>query len=76
MIHDLKVNINVLNLWHRLSKENISQTQLAQDLGISKCYLSQLVNGRRHPSPQLRQKILSYFKDSSFDEFFILVGKK
>lgn len=53
-----------------LFQKNLSQNWLAKKLGISSGYMAQLLNGERCPSPEMRQKIQSYFTEHSFDELF------
>ncbi|HEX9744192.1 MAG TPA: helix-turn-helix transcriptional regulator [bacterium] len=42
--------------------DGISQTKLADELGISRAYLSQVENGHNDPGLQLLRKISSYFE--------------
>ena len=44
-------------------KYKIIKKDLAQDLGISPTYLSELIGGRNNPSPQLLGKIKERFGD-------------
>ncbi|MEE9443222.1 MAG: helix-turn-helix transcriptional regulator [candidate division Zixibacteria bacterium] len=53
-----------------LAKRNRSQNWLAYRLGISSGYVSQLLNGKRMPSPDMRDRIMKYFEHLSFDELF------
>jgi transcriptional regulator with XRE-family HTH domain len=36
---------------------SIHQNQIAQELGISKSYLSMILNGQRQPTPELVEKL-------------------
>jgi transcriptional regulator with XRE-family HTH domain len=65
------VDLKRIDIGKRLARKNISQNSLAQKLGISSGYMSQLMCGVRHPSPQLRQLFLDYF-GCEFDDIFIL----
>ena len=53
-----------------LTRKNLSQNWLAKRLGISSGYMSQLLTGKRAPSPQLRARILEHFPDKQFDDLF------
>jgi len=53
-----------------LAKKNLSQNWLASRLGISSGYMSQLLSGKRNPSPTLRGRMMDYFKDHDFDQLF------
>jgi len=53
-----------------LARKSLSQNGLAVKLGISSGYISQLLNGKRLPSPEMRKKFLTYFGDLSFDDLF------
>ena len=53
-----------------LAHKNLSQNGLAGKLGISSGYISQLLNGKRLPSPEMREKFLTYFNDLGFDDLF------
>lgn len=53
-----------------LLRRNLSQNWLARRLDISSGYISQLLTGRRSPSPRLRARIMEYFKDHDFDDLF------
>ena len=55
-----------------ITKRNISQNHAAQKIGVSKTHLSQLVTGKKSPSPATRQRILDYFQGSTFDDFFVI----
>jgi transcriptional regulator with XRE-family HTH domain len=39
--------------------KKLSQTELASKAGISKSYLSMILNGQRNPNPELRTKLCS-----------------
>jgi transcriptional regulator with XRE-family HTH domain len=44
-----------------LFEREISQTQFAQDIQVSYVYLNRVINGWETGSPELRQKIATYF---------------
>jgi transcriptional regulator with XRE-family HTH domain len=43
---------------------------LTMKLGTSSGYMSQMMNGSRFPSPQMRQKLMDVLKVSQFNELF------
>jgi len=55
-----------------ITRRNLSQKRLAEKLQISRSYLSEIVNGKRPASPLVRQRLLEYFKDYSFDDLFAI----
>jgi transcriptional regulator with XRE-family HTH domain len=55
-----------------MARTNLSQNGVARRLEVSTGYLSQLLAGRRNPSPRVRQRILDTFK-MKFDELFEFV---
>lgn len=62
-----------LNLY--LTKKNKSQNWLAYRLELSSGYMSQLMDGSRHPSPKLRERIMNVLPDLSFDDLFLIVDE-
>ena len=48
----------------------MSQNGLARRVGISSGYLSQLINGRRSPSPRLRKRLQEVLEEPRFDGLF------
>ncbi len=59
-----------------LLKKNMSQNWLAQRVGTTSGYMSQMIKGIRHPSPEMRQKILNILKGKEFDDLFLTVKDK
>jgi len=55
-----------------LMRKNKSQNWFAQSLGISSCYISQLLDGSRNPSPKLREKIMVHLPGYKFDKLFLI----
>ena len=53
-----------------LEEQDISQNKLARLLGISSGYISQLMSGSAHPSPQVRRRLLRVLGVSDFDDLF------
>jgi transcriptional regulator with XRE-family HTH domain len=68
----VRVRIHSEAIWAIIARRNISQNELATELGISSGYMSQLLCGKRSPSPQLRRRILTHLEPITFDELFII----
>jgi transcriptional regulator with XRE-family HTH domain len=49
-----------LKVW--INSKGISQKQMAEELGISKSYLSELLSGKRNFSPKIAQRIEEFSK--------------
>ena len=69
----MKVALKSKAIREIMAKKNQSQNGLAGRIGASSGYMSQLMNGTRHPSPELRKKIMAALKIASFDEVFEIV---
>ena len=59
-------------LWDRLERLDRSQNWLARELGISRGYLSTLINEGRAPSGRIRRRMRAVLKVEEFDELFEL----
>ena len=59
-------------LWDRLELLGRSQNWLARELGISRGYLSTLVNEGRAPSGRVRRRMQTVLGMEDFDELFEL----
>ena len=59
-------------LWDRLERLGRSQNWLARELGISRGYLSALVNDGRAPSGRIRRRMQKVLGVEDFDELFDL----
>ena len=59
-------------LWERLAVLDRSQNWLAREVGISKGYLSTLINEGRAPSGCIRRQIKKALGVEDFDELFEL----
>lgn len=57
-----------------LTRRNLSQKRLAEKIHISRSYLSEIVTGKRPASAYVREVLLGYFKDYTFDDFFKIEG--
>ena len=60
-------------LWDRLELLGRSQNWLARETGISRGYLSTLVNEGRAPSGRVRRRMQTVLGVEDFDELFELV---
>ena len=59
-------------LWDRLERLGRSQNWLARELGISRGYLSTLINEGRAPSGRVRRRMLTVLGVDDFDDFYEL----
>ena len=59
-------------LWDRLARLDRSQNWLARELGISRGYLSTLINEGRAPSGRIRRRMQTVLGVENFDELFEL----
>ncbi len=66
----LQVTLKPAPVWAFLDEQGISQNELARLIGISSGYLSQLMSGSAHPSPQVRRRLLDVLGLDDFDELF------
>ena len=67
-----KVCLNRSTIQMAMVRRNMSQNMLAMRMGISSGYISQLMCGTRHASPELRQKLLEMFTPLTFDDLFTI----
>ena len=65
-----KIKLNAAALWKRLAQLDRSQNSLAEEIGITKGYLSMLVNGQRSPSVFVRRRMQNVL-GMSFDVLFV-----
>lgn len=72
----VKVQLKSWVIRERLIKKCKSQNWLAERLGISTGYVTQLLDGSRNPSPTVRQKFLDAFPDCEFEDLFVFKGRK
>jgi len=68
----IKVKINKTVVEKEIARRNLSLNMLAIKAGISSGYISQLINGDRYPSPQLREKLQKALQPLTFDDIFII----
>ena len=67
-----RVVLNAVALWRLLDQRNISQNELARQVGTSSGYMSDLVSGKRSPSPQMRRRLQQVLRVADFDDLFII----
>ncbi len=58
-----------------MAVRNISQNGLAGAMGVSSGYMSQLLSGKRSPSPVIRQRLQQFLQIDEFDAIFRIEGK-
>lgn len=68
----MKVRIKTANIREILAKKNLSQNWLAFRTRTTSGYMSQMITGKRNPSPQMRKKILQVLKGCEFEDLFEL----
>lgn len=66
-----QVLLNPEAVWQLLDRLKISQNQLAHRCGISSGYMSQLVCGKRKPSPEIQRQIRKALRKPDLDDLFI-----
>ncbi|MBI2849788.1 MAG: helix-turn-helix transcriptional regulator [Chloroflexi bacterium] len=68
----VRVKVNQRAFEIALSKENLSQRDLAERIGFSRSHMSYIITGKREPSPTMRRLILEHLKDYTFDDLFFI----
>lgn len=68
----VRTRINGMAVYDFMARNNLSQREWAERVGISQCYASQLVCGTRCPSPRLRRRMLLVMNPLEFGELFAL----
>ena len=58
--------------WAHMDRLNISQNELAELLGRSSPFVSQILNGAKSPSPETRRRMQEVL-GAGFDELFVVV---
>ena len=66
-----RVRLKPQPLWERIGRRNLSQNELASLAGISSGYLSQLISGRKSPSPEVRRRLQAALGVNQFDDLFV-----
>lgn len=57
------------NLYYIRNERKVTQTQMANDLGISRQAISKIENGERNPSLDMAYRIAAYYNLSVQDVF-------
>ena len=70
--HSSRVILNAVAVWRLLDQRGISQNELARLVGISSGYMSDLMSGKRSPSPHMRRRIQEALGVTDFDDLFII----
>jgi len=68
----MKVALKKDNIRKILAQRNISQNWFAFRVGTTSGYISQMMTGKRNPSPQMRKRILQVLKGYEFEDLFRL----
>ena len=68
----IRVSLNREAFDIALTRHNLSQKRLAEKLHISRSYLSEIVGDRRKPSAAIRERLLGFFKEYTFDDLFTI----
>jgi DNA-binding XRE family transcriptional regulator len=68
----VRVKVNQRAFEIALSKENLSQRDLAEQIGFSRSHMSYIITGKREPSPTMRRLILEHLNGYTFDDLFII----
>lgn len=67
-----KAKLRAEPVWELITRRNMSQNELARRSEISSGYLSQLISGRKNPSPDVRKRIQAALEVDQFDDLFDL----
>jgi predicted transcriptional regulator len=68
----LKVVLNRQTLEKALTRRNLSRKVFAAEIGMSRSHLARVIWGKIEPSCALRQRLLEYFKEYTFDDLFTI----
>jgi len=68
----VRVRLNRTALEVAITRENLSQRDLADRIGFSRSHLSHIISGRREPSPFFRRRLMEHFKEFTFDDLFTI----
>ena len=67
-----RVILNPVAVWRLLDRRGISQNELARLVGISSGYMSDLMSGKRSPSPHMRRRLQEVLGVTDFHDLFII----
>ncbi len=68
----VKVIVNRQALETAIARHNLSGKELAYQLKVSRTHLYRVRRGKNEPSTALRQRLLDFFKEYTFDDLFII----
>ena len=68
----MKVRLRTKFIKHKMLRKHLSQNCLAQMTGVSSGYMSQLMKGSRHPSPDVTRRLEAVFPECKFEELFLI----
>ena len=68
----IKIFINQSAIETAIARKNLSRKELANHMGVSRYYLGRIINGKIKPSCGMRQRLLEYFKEHTFDDLFTI----
>ncbi len=66
------IKLKTAQVWELIGRRNMSQNELARRARISSGYLSQLLAGRKCPSPAVRRRLQAALRVSEFDDLFTM----
>lgn len=69
----IRVHLKDGELRRVLARKNLSQNAFARRIQVSSGYLSQLLSGKRYPSPRVREVMLAALPEAEFDQLFEVV---
>ncbi len=67
-----RIKLRPEQVWKLIGRRNMSQNDLARSAGISSGYLSQLIAGRKSPSPAVRRRLQTALEVSEFEDLFTM----
>jgi len=68
----MKVALRANVISEILARKNKSQNWFAYRVETTSGYMSQMMTGKRNPSPKMREKILKFLKEYKFNDIFAL----
>ena len=67
-----RIKLKPAPVWELIGRRNMSQNELARRAEISSGYLSQLISGRKCPSPEVRQRLQAALEVERFEDIFVM----
>ena len=67
-----RIKLRPAPVWELIGRRNMSQNELARRAEISSGYLSQLISGRKCPSPEVRRKLQAALEVDCFEDIFVM----